>query len=475
MNREKITALHSRYNPQAEAERYIASLSLNEKIRFFILIEPGLGYMIAPLKKRIPTAKIIALHAEEDHSNNHLVQAVTDHPDAQWYPGRGITIRDFLENEIPDSQAEEIRILEWRPALAVYGSSYLALVEQTVEFIKQMDANTRTFKALGGKWFKNFFKNLSIIRKVFRPVTLSMPLLVSGAGPGLEDSIPLIREKKLNGSLFILAVSSSVAALEAEGIAPDMVISTDGGNWAAFHLFECLRGKPLSGDTPGNTRPCPLAAAMTAALPSQCTDLPVLPISDGSLWQTLILKGLNIPFVVLPQRGTVSAAALDLAFALTSGDIFITGLDLANRDIRSHARPYSLDRFIDEKKSRLNPLYSQTYRRSSLLKAGGSYGIYASWFEKQLSSYPRRLFSLRGNNPLFKSLESSPSAMLSETKTTKESPVQFETFNLEFNGNPSQEAYSILEKALKDPVLSVTLEKELGPIVSQGGGSLSHG
>jgi len=490
MSREKIVSLHSRYNPEGEAERYINSLSLNEKTRFYILIEPGLGYIIPPLRKKVPGARIIVLHAAERVSSFPAAETAetaktasltAGFPVAEWYPGTDVTIQDFLEKEIPDSEAGDMRILEWRPAHVVYGKAYLNLVEETVEFIKRADANTRTGKAFGRKWFRNFFRNINLIGNVLCPVPLSVPLLITGAGPGLEDVIPMIREEHLQGSVFILAVSSSSAALEAGGLFPDMVLSTDGGNWAAFHLYECFRGKHLS----QGKAYCSLAASLTAALPSQCGTLPILPISDGSLWQKLILEELKIPFIPLPQRGTVSASALDLAFTLTNGDIIISGLDLANRDIRSHARPYSLDRFLEEEEGKLNPVYSQVFKRASLLKDGGSFGIYASWFEKQLAAYPKRLHSLGSNNPLFNSLKpfTLKNNKLSEDagKAPRIYPRiypknfpkslpgsfawNFPVFSIDKTGNPSLRATIILEKALADPSLSSKLMQELAPLL----------
>ena len=451
MSQEKIALLHSRYNPKGEAERYINALSPGEKTRFFILIEPGLGYMIAPLRKKVPGAKIIALHAQAppvmDRSHESLLP-----PDSQWHPGAGMPVQDFLEREIPDSAAAEIRILEWRPALAVYGGAYLALVEESAEFIKRSDANFRTLNVFGKRWLRNFFKNLEIIRSVIRPVPLSVPLIVTGAGPSLEDAIPFIHDAR-QGSIFVLAVSSSAAALKAAGIKPDMAISTDGGLWALFHLFDGFRAKDFY----------PLAAAMTAALPSQCAGLPVLPICDGSLWQTLILRELKIPFIALPQRGTVAASALDLAFALTGGGIFISGLDLANSGIRSHARPYGLDRFLEEKAGRLNPVYSQTFKRSGLLKTGGSYGIYASWFEKQLAAYPKRLYSLGKNNRVFDALET-----MSLENAAAKFPAKFETITLHFAESPARKACGVLEKALQNSSHSEALRNELSPILLDG-------
>jgi hypothetical protein len=463
-------SLHSRYNPQGEAERYIDSLSLNEKTRFFILIEPGLGYIVAPLKRKASNAKVIALHAEKP-SQIPAVQGPSVQADSEWYPETGVSVQEFLEAEIPDSQAFEIRLLEWRPALNVYGHLYRALVEEAAAFIKRSDANARTTKAFGSRWFKNFFKNLSIIKTVISPAGpindnlsgFSLPLLVTGAGPGLEDAIPMIKSV-VQGGLFILASSSSIAALEANDLTPDLAISTDGSNWAKLHLFNSFRNNSKKKEA------CPLAAALTAALPSQCGALPILVISDGSLWQTLILRELQIPFIALPQRGTVTAAALDLAFALTGGQIYIAGMDLASRDMRSHARPYSFDALIEEKASRANPAYSQTYKRSSLLKAGGSYGIYASWFEKQLPNYPRPLNSIGKNNSIF----DSPKAALPSATEQGRALLKFQTITLNFAFSPCEKALAVLENGLKDPAQSKALKKELKSLMLPDNSAVSQ-
>jgi len=474
MNQEKITSLHSRYNPCGEAERYIDSLSLNEKIRFFILIEPGLGYMVAPLKKRAPNAKVIALHIDKPGKMAIQEPAAfvpTAQPDSQWHPETGVSVQEFLEAEIPDSEASEIRILEWRPALNIYGRSYLAILEEAAAFIKRSDANARTTKTFGPRWFKNSIKNLLIIKTAVNPVKrnsplVSQPFLVTGAGPGLEDAIPIIKKtikKEISQTaFFILASSSSVAALEANDLKPNLAISTDGSNWARLHLYSSFRND--SGE-----KAYPLAAALTAAIPSQCGGLPVLVICDGSLWQTLILQELQIPFITLPQRGTVTAAALDLAFTLSgnSGQIFIAGMDLENRDMRSHARPYSFDALIEEKSVRTDPAYSQTYRRSSLLKEGGSYGIYASWFKKQLSFYPRPLYPIGKNNSVFSSLK----ATLPYATEQAGAALSFQTVQLDFDINPQEKAFKVLENGLKDPAMSDALHKELKSLILLKSGS----
>jgi hypothetical protein len=442
-------SLHSRYNPVGEAEKYINSLALRQHIRFFILIEPGRGYMIPVLHRKFPQAQILALHLEavpEEEQSKGI-------PSHVWYPGSGLSLQQFLEHEIPDTDAAAIGIIEWRPALAVYGEGYLWLLSETADFIKRIDANKRTIRVFGLRWFKNFFKNMGIIRRLAL-VPKSLPWIITGAGPSLEQSIPLIRDLKRKNQLLLLAASSSVQALLVRDLLPDMIIATDGGGWALPHLYECLRGldtKP----------PFILAASLWAALPSQCADLPLLPLSEGNLWQTLILQELKIPFISLIQRGTVTASALDLAFTITRGNVFIAGIDLSHQDIRTHARPYSFERFMEAAASRFNPVYSQTFVRSFGIIEGGSHTIYAAWFGKHLGDYPKRLYSLGNNHPIFKDLKSWEDGGLTSTGSA-------ETFGfreVHSQGNLAKQGVAILLQALVAPQTSSRIKQELGSLL----------
>jgi hypothetical protein len=457
--------LHSRYNPRGEAEKYINSLVLKEGISFFILIEPGLGYLVPHLRKKNPSARIIALHCARPDAP----EEAENRPDSSWYPGSGQALQDFLEAEIPDTKAGAVRIIEWRPGRAAFGAAYLKLMEETAEFIKQVDANARTAGEFGRRWFRNFFRNLDLLEQILVPSPLSLPMVIAGAGPGLEDAIPLIQGGREKGALLILAASSAAPALEARGLMPDLVISTDGGNWARLHLNECWH-LIFGGESRGHCTG--LAAALTAVLPSQYAGVPILPVSDGSLWQSAVLSGLEIPSLALPQRGTVSASALDLAFYLTGGKIYITGMDLALKDIRSHARPYGFDALWEKNEGRLTPVYSQTFARALGIRAGGSHGIYASWFSRQLEAWPRRLFSLGKNNPVFGALSGGPGAPGFESGLPGKEPGQprkpFGTLRLKKPENPAKEAAALVAAVLRDRQYGGKAARELRELLFPG-------
>ncbi|MDR0670247.1 MAG: DUF115 domain-containing protein [Treponema sp.] len=458
-----MIALHSRYNPQAEAERYLDALSIPPHIRCFILIEPGLGYMIPVLSRRFPGARCIALHvsASQDSAgsveNGHTVY---------WNPGLRLPAEEFLGRELEKLAGgfgpESIKIIEWRPSRDRYGDHYVKLLAAAAAAIRRFAAERRTLRAFGRRWFRNFFRNLRLLRRFpVLPVLreTAAPILITGSGPSLEESLPLIR--KLEGQCVIIAASSSLMALH--GVTPDLVLSTDGGGWALLHLYELFRARPAG-------KPAGLAASLIANLPSQCGGLPILGIADGSLWQGLILRGLGISHLVLPQRGTVTATALDLALALGRGKVIIAGMDLDTRDIRTHARPYSFDRLWREGASRFRGEYSQSFFRRMAAREGGSYRVYAEWFASRLNSYEGRVYTLGTNNSLFAGLPriGARDLPLSPVRGPEPAPAQA------LSPGPAvpqavRRAVGILTAALEDPETRETIVGELAPLLLPGG------
>jgi len=385
---EDVEKLHSRYQPQLEADRYIKALNLRDDIDYFILIEPGLGYLIPALEKYRPQSKIIVLHADI-----FFRETESRFPDVPvWFPDSGKEVQEFLEEKIPE--AASVRIIEWRPSLRIFGEQCLELVRESTEFIKRSDASRRTGAAFGRRWIRNFFRNIALVNKTVLYRTMDMPIVITGSGPSLEAALPQILAARKE--IFVLAASSSLPALAAGGIIPDMVISTDGGGWALLHLHACFR---MAAKPPA--RPPILACSLSAAIPSQCSTLPLFLLNDGTVWQSMALHSLGLPSVLVPQRGTVTASALELALILSSGSIFLAGMDLAIPDIQSHVRPYGFDQLFFGAASRLRPVYSQYFLRSREIKAGGSHDVYAAWFKNKIASWPARIFSLGGNHTVF--------------------------------------------------------------------------
>jgi hypothetical protein len=203
-------------------------------------------------------------------------------------------------------------------------------------------------------------------------------------------------------------------------------------------------------------------------------------LNDGSLWQRVILENLAIPSLTVPQRGTVSAAALDLAFLLTSGNIFIAGMDLSVRDIKTHVRPYGFDPLFRGKASRFTPFYSQMFNRAGGINRGESHRIYASWFRRRTASWPDRVFTLGNNNPVFHGLKPWRGKGVSREDREKERAEQpegrcFGELIPVPAGVSAGRGAAILIRALSVPAFAEPLAKELSPLLFPGQKPVSAG
>ena len=434
--------LHSKYRPQTEADRYINALTIRPDADCFIAVEPALGYIVQSLLCIRPESTVVVLHAESSFRDAGVCPDVP-----AWYPDSGNTVQEFLEGAIPESAS--VQIIEWKPSATLFGDAYLGLVRECAEFIRRAAASRRTAAAFGRRWVRNFFRSLTIIEKTLLYKAADVPVVITGSGPGLEAALPGIRSCR--EGIFLMAASSSLPALASGGIAPDLAIATDGGGWALLHMHACFRGA-------SPPAPMKLAMGLTAAIPSQCASLPVLAMSDGSLWQNIALNAAGIPSAYIPQRGTVTASALELAMVLSGGNIFLAGMDLSVRDIRSHARPYGFDHVFYGAASRFRPVYSQLFARSGDIQAGGSYDVYAAWFNSRVASMPGRVFSLGAS-----------SAALPEKDLAAGGGQKDGMFRVIAAKGPPEERRAIaadtLIAALGNPQYAAALRAELAPLL----------
>ncbi|MCL1929046.1 MAG: DUF115 domain-containing protein [Treponema sp.] len=433
--------IHSIYNPKAEAEKYIDSLNL-KPYKYFILIEPGLNYLAFSLKNKFSASQIISLHCSSFFSDNEL----------SWNPASAETLEDFLERLLFNTDASEVKLIDWKPSVNAYGKACLDLISVTVELIKRVSAGRKTIQNFGKRWFKNALNNMELINNTVFVKTGSMQILVCASGPSLEDSInDIFLWKKKSPSLFIIAVSSAAPVLLFNGIKPDIVITTDGGSWAGFHLIEFIRHcKYNIGERPY------ISAALTANLPSHIDNYPVIVLRDGSLWQNILLQQAGYFSLEFPQRGTVSVSALDFAFYLTTGNVYICGMDFSHRDLLTHARPYAFEKISEQKQNRKNPLYSQFFERQNMIHHSGSHNIYASWFSTHLSSFDVRLYSV--GKSIFKLPAGKP--FLDDSGTRMHFAIQNKK-----KKTTKKDCIDILFNSIKNPLMTKQLEKELGELL----------
>ncbi|HOX32954.1 MAG TPA: DUF115 domain-containing protein [Spirochaetales bacterium] len=347
-----------------------------------ILLGPCLGYAVAAARRRLPGALVLSIQYSPFFLGRELFEA-----DASWYPDSPLSLESFLSSAIGEEAASGLAVLDWPPASRAFPEIAAALRSSLLAALDRLISSAATVKASGRTWLANSCRSFLLAQRLGELPEIEGPLVVAAAGPSLEAAAPFLADRR--GRFFLIAVSSALAACEAAGLEPDLVLATDGGFWSRHHLYPLARrGGPLA---------LPLSALPSASL-WRASSLHL--IDQGSFAELELL-----PFLGggprLPPHGTVAGSALSLAASLGSGPIVFTGLDLAARGDAEHARPHGFDQAIVAGAARTRPAEALAWERRSTLEplalGGGWFGsrslsIYAQALASDAARLPGRLF-----------------------------------------------------------------------------------
>lgn len=368
MGLEPGVALHSRYDPAREAERFVVALDAPSNPRFVVVTEPGESWLAAPLRARFPSSTLIALRYTPDsfRDSDRRWNFV-------WRPGDS-SLAAFLLRHIQDDDIPLTVFVAWKPSDRAWPRESHEVWEGIAESVKIAGSVMRTRTGFGPRWLANLFSGPALAD---RPSTLDSfpyPVILAAAGPSLERWLPL------DGSrFFTVAVSAAVHAIAASGERPDLCVATDGGFWARAHLDRAPAGMPI-------------ALPPEAALPRRAAnENPIVFLSYGSPLERELFGRCGIRPLPARRNGTVAGTACELALSLSPAPVYACGLDLSPSPSYSHARPNAFDPATDASTDRLCPLATELARQNA---ESGALSVYADWFASRGAAFKSRLFRL---------------------------------------------------------------------------------
>ncbi len=186
-----------------------------------------------------------------------------------------------------------------------------------------------TLIVMGSLWVRNLFDNLAVLpdSRDFSCLATDAPVVVAGAGPSLEQGLPALREARQG--FILVAADTALPRLMAESLRPDIVVALEG---QLVNIQDFLAPRD-----PGIMLACELTAH-----PSTPRLFPENRFFFSSRFAPLALFGrlekagiLPCPF---PALGSVGVAAAHAALRLTTGQVFLVGLDFGFPGSRTHAR-----------------------------------------------------------------------------------------------------------------------------------------
>lgn len=327
--------LYGTGDPQETAGRRARSFQLRSDT-LYLLASPLLWYGTVEILERLPEGSFL-LAVEHDPalasiSSEHVPEAVSCHVSFTFIQSSVPEVIYKTIEEIGIESFRRVQLISLNAGYRLFNSSYSRLHQLLQEEIQQFWLNKYTLMHMLPLWIKNIFRNIGSIPSLSTEVSLatvrpetSLPVLVVGAGPSLEENLPfLITRRK---EFFLLAVDTAFAPLKQAGIKPDAVVVQEA---QFFNLYDFIPFPHLDtlliADISSYAGVLQLARNGIHFVSARFADI--------ALFRRLEKHGL-LPSELVPM-GSVGSTAVDIALRLTRGPVICTGIDYAFLPGKTH-------------------------------------------------------------------------------------------------------------------------------------------
>lgn len=310
--------IHSKYNPQKEAEQFARCNVDSIKEENIVLYGLGLGYHVEEIKKLMNNKS--SLYVFE--YNNILIRYCKE-INSQVFNYDNIKIISGSDSEFYNKLSKCIsltnKILIHRPSLETISNSNEKLYNLINDFclrIQYYNAEPERIEIYEENIKENSLKKYPIIGNLLDNFKLqSKSYVIASAGPSLDLQINLLKDyrKYIN----IICVGSALRTLITNGIKPDIIVIIDGGELVRKQ-FEGLENEKV-----------PLCFNISA-----------------SRWAVNSYNGPKYIFgdkkenMQIEVSSTVTVSAIDIAIKCNASEVVLLGQDLAYIDGKSHTKTY---------------------------------------------------------------------------------------------------------------------------------------
>lgn len=361
----KLYYIHSRYNPEREADRWVSNLEVSNDVSKIIVVGMGGGHHIRSLIQKYPEAKI------EIWDFNTLFYS--------WIRSTG-EIEDVLCNKninyfsSEDLKAIQKELLEkigqspliiYKPSLFIIDNklNYLREKLEDIEYIQSSYINQKHMLV------HNFENNQALrdpgINELLNTYN-NKPFILVSAGPSLTKQLPLIREMKCKTDVMICSVGTALRALISNGINPDYVMVSDPSD-QIIKQFEGV-----------NTEELKLFYLSTANYNAikHFKGQRYIVYQEEYTDARNIANSYNGP--TIQTGGSVATSLLEVIVKLGGKTIALVGQDLAYTNDKTHME---LAPTVEQISNNFQYLEIDDYYLKERVKTSKNLSIYRKWFE----------------------------------------------------------------------------------------------
>lgn len=409
--------LHSKYNPEREAEGAVSKF-LPEEHTAAVFFACGLGYTPIAFCKKNPSVPVVIIEEKAEYIFQAFTvldwEAVLQHPQIVFLINAPV---ESAEAVLAQYDAKKTCIFAV-PSQTAHSEDYFKKIKLIIAQQKSKDStNTATLEKFAHLWLSNSCRNLRYIEQldgVAKYADLAslcgnddIPFVVLAAGPSLERILPHLAE--LKKCAMIICVDTALHACLSVGVEPDFIVLVDPQFACAMHL-EFL------------SAPSSVLVTEIAAWPSVfrfpckekvlCTSM----YPPGQYFEKKLgIKG------ILRAGGSVTTTAWDLALSCGAKEIFLAGMDLGFPGKQTHIRGSQFEELAHRLSNRIepaetkntaslisaSPLWTKDYDNNDLL-SDKKMALFSWWFEKNCSAAAEqgvKTYSLTSESLAIKGIE----------------------------------------------------------------------
>lgn len=245
-NGEKIplvnkTALHSKYNPEREAESFANQFA---SPAFFVVVGLAGGYHISALMKKFPESNVIA--AENDESDLRFLEKLPEiqklHSEKRFQAATKSDIKRKIIETYKPAIHGDMTIATLRSWENIFPDEKKEIIKEIQSALKIVSADYSVQCHFGKIWHKNIFENLKVaseiktdIKKTIGEIPNEKIAAIIAAGPSLNETYKKIEDER--EKYFVIATDTAFSVLAERKIKADCVVSVDGQNISHSHYM----------------------------------------------------------------------------------------------------------------------------------------------------------------------------------------------------------------------------------------------
>jgi len=235
--------LHSRYNPEEEARRWVTrQADMIERHDVLLVYGVGLGYHVKELIRQFPDKKLFLYEPSPDvlrYCLHHVdIQDTLGHPNViEVYFGDehdgdlrfALCLQHIVYFYFYDYQ---FGFLYWPPYAQWKREEITNGLKKAKEFLGDYINNYKILRAYQETYLKSELQNFRWLLTtppvtVFREELANRPAVLVASGPSMEEAVPVLREVMEHRRAYVFAAGTAIRALAHHGLVPDGVFSYD--------------------------------------------------------------------------------------------------------------------------------------------------------------------------------------------------------------------------------------------------------